>query len=320
MSVLSAGANAAVAAWALRAKILAHLTVLSHPARLAVASVIIDQLAAISGAMTVTGIRQTLVDISFAAWPSEAWRTLTLEAAHPVNTNSTMVTGTGVALVHVDLAKLASGPWRAGAGEPVHQIIAYPTIHARIGLAVVNIMLALSSHEARGAAAAVLRLQIVAGGSVLTGIGRAGVGLVLAIGAPIAMPALTGMRGTHVAALAAMLTQPGHGGVAVVGSNLAAHHLHITKLACPAGGTGAHIAGSVLYAGPALLTRAAGTPVHHLVTVRASEPGLAEALVGAVDAFTCSIVFARAAVAGVYPALAVGAREALLAEAAPVAR
>ena len=137
----------------------------------------------------------------------------------------------------------------------------------------------------------------------------------LAIGAPIAMPALTGMRGTHVAALAAMLTQPGHGGVAVVGSNLAAHHLHITKLACPAGGTGAHIAGSVLYAGPALLTRAAGTPVHHLVTVRASEPGLAEALVGAVDAFTCSIVFARAAVAGVYPALAVGAREALLAEA-----
>jgi hypothetical protein len=315
---MCASTDASIAAGAFRTKVLAHFTVLSHPAWFAVATVVIDQLAAVCRAVAVARVGQAFIDVSLATRPGKSCWTFTFKAAHPIDTDTAMVASTLVTLVHVDLTKLATGARRARAGEPVNKIVAHSTVHTEAGLAVVDVVLALCTHEARRAAAAVLRLEIVAGSPIEAGVHGARVRLELTVGAPVAVPTLACVRGANIAALASVLAQPRHGSVAVVGCYLAAHHLHITELAGPARGAGAPVTGPVLYAGTAALAGAARTPVYKLVTVNAGKAGLAETLVGAVDTLAGGTVLARPTVASVYPALAVGAGEALFAEAGVV--
>jgi hypothetical protein len=113
MSILSAGADTTIAAWALCAEVLMHLTMFAHPAWLAIAAIVIDKLAAVSRTMAIAGIGQTLVDIPLTAWSCKTWRALALKSAHPVNTDTTVVAGTFIALVHIDFTEFAPGAWWA---------------------------------------------------------------------------------------------------------------------------------------------------------------------------------------------------------------
>ena len=120
VSVLGAGADTAVAARAFSAEILAHFTIFSHPAWLAIAPVVIDQLAAVGCANAIAGAGETFVDVSLTARTRESWQTFAFETANPVDTDTAVVTGAFVTFVHVDLAELAPSAGRTRAGEPVH--------------------------------------------------------------------------------------------------------------------------------------------------------------------------------------------------------
>ena len=264
----------------------------TQPARLAVAPVVVDQLAAVGGAVSGAWVQQALVDVALTAGAGVPGRTAALETADLVIAHAAVVTGAGVALVLVHLAKLAGRAGRTGAGEVVYQVVVDAAIAAGVWLAVIDVVLALVAHAAGRAGAREMSLLIVARRPVQTGIGRAGVGLVLAVGAPVGVGAVARLRRPDVAAPAAVLAQPGHGRAAVVGRDLARQLLHVAQLAGPAAGAAAAEGGPVLLALAAVLAGAAGAPVDQLVAVGAGEADAAVALVVAVHVLAGGAVLA----------------------------
>ena len=171
-------------------------------------------------------------------------------------------------------------------------------------------MLALRTLVTGSARATEVGLEIITGRSVVAGIAGTCVGLILAVGTPVALPAVTGVGSACISTPTTVSAEPRHGGAAVVGGDLAGHHLHIAHFPSPAGSTGAVEGGSVLTTDRPILAGGAGAPVDQLFAVCcAGESRGAVALVVATHVLAGAPVLAGVAVAGVDSGLAVAAGE-----------
>ena len=153
VSQFAIGAHAAIVAGRALAKVDFQFAVTAHVARLAVASVVVDQLDAVQSSSSRARIGETFVDVAFASRPDETGRTLALESADLVDASASVVTGSFETLVDVDLAEDAQRSVWTGAREGVDQVVTDAAILARIRIAVVDVVLAIGALETGRASA-----------------------------------------------------------------------------------------------------------------------------------------------------------------------
>lgn len=113
MTVQLDRAEATVQARRIRAEVHFNLAVSAHESRLAVAVEVVDHLHAVKCSGIRAGIRQALVDVTFASIPNEAWRAATLKSTNFIDTRSVVVTRSGLAVILVHLANQSDCSGRA---------------------------------------------------------------------------------------------------------------------------------------------------------------------------------------------------------------
>lgn len=175
MARASVSADSSILTRILLAEIPLDLTVPSHPSRLAVTFVVINQLHAVASSFAVTRVGQAFIDVSFASLSGKSRNALAFVSSYFVETMTPMMTSSFVAFIEILLAQLSDSSRRAGAGEIVDKIIAGSSISARIRSTIVDIVFALSSLESWRTGTAEVSLQIVACCAVVAGIAGASV-------------------------------------------------------------------------------------------------------------------------------------------------
>lgn len=142
------------------------------------AAVVVGQLDAAVCASWVTGVGQTLVDISFTALPDISRRAYAVVASNSIHTFS-FVKALGlfgnkvdkwVAVVNVDLTMDTLGSPGTGAFVGIDQVNAGAPILAWLGEAFIDLIRTVGPHKAWHALACVSTQKVSAGGSILTGV------------------------------------------------------------------------------------------------------------------------------------------------------
>lgn len=183
------GACPSVSAGSSFAAIKHLVTTLTCISSTAFAAVAVGELDAVVGPSGVTGVRETLVDVTFTALAHVARRAHTLVASDAIHTFAIVealgfvcqwVTG-GVAVVQVNLTVDTLRSSWTGAFICIDEVDAGPSVLAGLGLTFIDLFGAVHAMVTRKTLTTVTPKIISAAGSILAGVGRALIHLVLAV-------------------------------------------------------------------------------------------------------------------------------------------
>lgn len=267
MPTFTVGTNTAVLAGIVLTKVSLGLTVATHPARLAVALIVVDQLDAVLGSEDRTRIGQAFIDVAFASGSDEARLALTFVPADFVDTAAAVMTSPFEALIDIDLAEETHGAVRAGTLEVVDQIMANTVVLAGIGIAVIDVVLAVLALESDGTLTTVGADEIFAAAPVLARVRVAFVDLVLAVAPVVSVRANALVAVAEVATVSSILAEIFNCYSPLPGSDRARDLLDVADLSGPSVQTFALKAGSSLFASGSVFTRRFPTPVDHFLAV-----------------------------------------------------
>lgn len=151
------------------------VTVFTCVSSATLAAVVIGQLDAAVGASRVTGVRQTLIDVSFTALPNVSRRADAVVPSDSVHTLS-FVEALGlfghkidkwVAVIDVDLTVNTLGSPGTGAFVGIDQVNASAPVLAWLGEAFIDLIRTVGPHKAWHALACISAQKVSAGGSIL---------------------------------------------------------------------------------------------------------------------------------------------------------
>lgn len=139
-----------------------RLAVTSRPSVFADAPVVVDQLNAVLKALTVTRVRQTFIDVTFALCPYEPRLARTLVATDAVDARSAVVARRIVTVIFVDFAQPTLRAWRTRTSERVDEVMARASILTGFGRAFVDVVFAVGTLVTAGTRTGVIAGEVFA--------------------------------------------------------------------------------------------------------------------------------------------------------------
>lgn len=235
------------------------LTMSSCVTKSTAALIIVVKLHTIQAAGRITGLRQTLVEISFTMFSNESWRAGASVSPNPIHTLSPVQTARlrgawlGSTVIYIDFTLYSMCSWWAGTDEVVDEVDTSSTIETGLRVTLIYIILTVDSLKAWFTFAFVRALIVHTSSSIATRVGFAFIDHLFTITACVSRLALTLMGISNIYAAASILAYILHFHTTCGSKVLTGHVGNITVKSGPPHRAVAGPGGSRLRARPAVV-------------------------------------------------------------------